>query len=190
MAIEIPDWLKYEMLDRWRKSRTFINKNPRAVWGISLASGFILFLVLISILSGPSRPKVHESNKAWFCDLNTGELFVGRANQDGPVKAPSGPLPDGRPAGVKAHVFTYVNDPNRDDLVIGYLEMPDPNFEKKTDRLEGMIAKRSDWGLGKLLKRVDDTEWVPANSSLGKLIMSQATKRDNRGRIPRYYMPK
>jgi hypothetical protein len=190
MAIEIPDGLKYELIERWRKSRRFINKNPRAVWGISLASGFILFLVLLSILSGPSRPKVQESDKAWFYDLNTSKLFVGKANQKGPIKAPSGPLPDGRPAGIRAHVFTYVDEPNENDLVIGYLEMPDPDFAQKTDQLEDMIAKRSDWGLGKLLRRVDDTEWVQANSSLGKLIMSQATKRDDHGRIPRYYTPK
>jgi hypothetical protein len=190
MAIEIPDGLKYELIERWRKGRTFINKNPRAVWGIVLASGFILFLVLISILSGPSRPKVPKSNKAWFYDLNTGKLFVGKADEQGPIKAPSGPLTGGGPAGIRAHVFTYVDDPNENDLVIGYLEMPDPDFAQKADQLEDMIAKRSDWGLGKLLRRVDDTEWVPANSSLGKSIMRQATKRDDRGRIPRYYTPK
>ncbi len=190
MAIEIPDWFKYELIERWRKARTFINKNPRAIWGIALASGFILFLILVGLLSGPSRPKVQESNKAWFYDLNTKTLFVGKASHDGPIKAPSGPLPNGRPAGIKAHVFTYVNEPKENDLVIGYLEMPDPNFAQKTDQLEDMIAKRSDWGLGKLLRRVDDTEWVPANSSLGKLIMRQATKRDSRGRIPRYHTPK
>lgn len=190
MAIEIPDWVKYEMIERWRKARAFINKNPRAVWGITIASGFIMFLVLISILSGPARPKVTESRKAWFYDLNTKKLFVGKAKQQGPVKAPSGPLPNGEPAGIRAHVFTYVNDPNENDLVIGYLEKPDPNFAQKTDRLEDMIAKRSDWGLGKLLRRVDDTEWVPATGSLGKLIMREATKRDTRGRIPRYNTPK
>jgi hypothetical protein len=190
MAIEIPDWVKYELLERWRKARMVINRNPRAVWGITLASGFVLFLVLVSILSGPSRPKVQESNKAWFYDLNTGKLFVGRANWQVPVKAPSGPLPNGQPAGVKAHVFTYVNDPNENDLIIGYLEKPDPNFAQKTDKLEDMIAKRSDWGLGKLLRRVDDKEWVPANSSLGKAIMREATKRDTHGRIARYYTPK
>jgi len=190
MGIEIPDWVRYELLERWRKARAFVNKNPRAVWGITLASSFILFLILISILSGPSRPQVQESKKAWFYDLNTGELFKGRADQDGPVKAPSGPLPNGQPAGLRAHVFTYVNEPNENDLIIGYLEMPDPNFAQKTDTLETMIAARSDWGLGKLLRRVDDTEWVPADSPLGKYIMRQATKRDDRGRIPIYNTPK
>ncbi len=190
MGFEIPDWLRYEMLERLRKGRAFINHNPRAVWGIALASGFILFLILISILSGPSRPNVEVSKKAWFYDLNTAKLFKGKANQDGPIKAPSGPLPNGQPAGVKAHVFTYVNDPNENDLIIGYLEMPDPNFAQKTDSLETMIAERSDWGLGKLLRRVDDKEWVPATSSLGKAIMHEATKRDSHGRIPTYYTPK
>lgn len=190
MRIEIPDWVQYELLERWHKYRRFVNRNPRAVWGITLASGFVLFLVLVSILSGESRPEPQVSKKAWFYDLNTAKLFIGKADQDGPIKAPSGPLPNGQPAGVRANVFTYVNDPNQNDLIIGYLEMPDPNHVRQTDELERVVAARTEWGQGKLLRRVEDSEWVPANSSSGKWILQQATKRDQFGRIPRYYTPK
>jgi hypothetical protein len=187
--MEIPDWVKYELLERWHKARRFVNRNPRAVWGITLASGFILFLVLVSLLSGESRPAPQVSKKAFFYDLNTNKLFVGKADRDGPTDAPSGPLPNGRLAGVRAHVFTYVNDPNENDLIIGYLEMPDPNYVRDTDELERVAAK-VEWGRGKLLRRVEDKEWVPADSSRGKWIQQQATKRDPSGRIPRYYTPK
>jgi len=190
MSIEIPDWVKYELLERWHKYRRFVNRNPRAVWGIALASGFILFLVLISILSRPSRPQPQISKKAYFYDLNTAKLFVGKADDAGPVKAPSGPLPNGQPAGVRAHVFTYVNDPNENDLIIGYLEMPDPNYIEKTDELERIVAGKVEWGQGKLLRRLEDSEWMAANSSRGKWIQQQAAKRDQFGRIPRYYSPK
>jgi hypothetical protein len=187
--MEIPDWVKYELLERWHKARRFVNKNPRAVWGITLASGFVLSLVLISILSRPARPKPQISHRAFFYDLNTGKLFVGSAADPGPVEAPSGPLPGGGPAGVRADVFTYVNDPNENDLVIGYLEKPDPNFVPSDDALEKMISARARWAQGKLLRRVEDTEWVPADSSRGKWIQQQAAKRDRFGRIPRYYTP-
>jgi len=190
MSIEIPDWVKYELLERWHRYRVFVNRNPRAVWGIALASGFVLFLVLISILSRPSRPQPQISKKAYFYDLNTAKLFVGKADDAGPVKSPSGPLPNGQLAGVRAHVFTYVNEPNENDLIIGYLEMPDPNYVQKTDELERMVAARTEWGQGKLLRRLEDSEWVAADSSRGKWIQNQAAKRDQFGRIPRYYTPK
>ena len=190
MNFEIPDWVKYELIDRWRKARSFVNRNPRAVWGITLASGFVLFLVLISILSRPSRPQPQVSKRAYFYDLNTHELFIARADEQGPIVAPSGPMPDGKPAGVRAYVYTYVSDPNENELLVRYLEKPDPNYAKKTDELEQVVSAKLDWGRGKLLRRPDDKEWVPADSSQGIAIVREAAKRDPNGRIPRFYTPK
>lgn len=181
--MEIPDWLKYELIHRWQRARDYINHNPRAVWAIALASGFIFLLVTIKILSGPSRPVIEESKKAWHYDLNTQKLFVAQADLQVPIDAPSGPLPDGTPAGVRAHVFTYAYEPNENDLIIGYLEMPDPNFvSQNTDN--------ENWTAGKLLRRPGDERWVPADSLQGGSIMREASKRSPSGKIPRYYEPK
>ncbi|MFA5424394.1 MAG: hypothetical protein WC374_11120 [Phycisphaerae bacterium] len=181
--MEIPDWLIDEIVYRWQKARDYLNSNPRAILAIALASGFIFLLVLLKIFSGPSRPVIEESKKAWYYDLNTQKLFVAQADLQVPIDAPSGPLPDGKPAGVRAHVFTYAYEPNENDLIIGYLEMPDPNFVSQNTANEN-------WTVGKLLCRPGDERWVPAGSSQGSSIMREASKRSPSGKIPRYYEPK
>jgi hypothetical protein len=190
MGIEIPEWVRYELVERFNKSRRWVNENPKAVWGIASVSFFVLLLVLIGLLSGDSRPEVKPPKKAWFYDLNTGELFVDRASKEGPIEAPSGALANGEPAGVKANVFTYANDPNENDLFIGYLERPDPNVTLEGVEVKKVGGSASRWGEGKLVRTVEDANWVSATSNKGRGILRGATKRDSMGRIARYHAPK
>ncbi|MGD9110105.1 MAG: hypothetical protein PVG93_04110 [Phycisphaerales bacterium] len=180
MDFHIPDWVKYELAERWYKARRAINSNPRLVYGIALACVFILILTLFSLLAGPKRPKVEVYKKAWFYDLNTGKLFTDKESKTGPVKAPSGPRPDGEPAGVRAHVFTYKNKPDEADLYIGYLTKPDLNAPDLDD---------ATWEQTTLVRSTPDANWVSANSPKGKEIVRKALARDERGRIPRYHPP-
>jgi hypothetical protein len=180
MDFQIPDWIKYEMVERLQKARQTVNHNPRLVYGITLACAFILILTFFSLLAGPKRPKVESYKKAWFYDLNTGELFTDKENKTGPVKAPSGPDPDGEPAGVRAHVFTYENEPDKEDLYIGYLTKPDLNAPDIED---------TKWEQMTLVRSVEDANWVSANSTKGKSIIQKALSRDEQGRIPRYQPP-
>jgi hypothetical protein len=190
MGIEIPEWVKYELAERYHKGRRWVNDNPKAVWGITSVSVFILLLILISILSGGSRPEVAAPKKAWFYDLNTGKLFVGRASRAGPIKAPSGSLENGEPAGVKANVFTYANEPNENELIIGYMEKPDPNVTLEGIEVRKVGGSAGRWGEGKLVRTVEDPNWVAATSHKGRNILREATKRDSMGRIARYHAPK
>jgi len=180
MDFQIPDWVKYELAERWQKARHAINSNPRLVYGITLACVFILILTFFSLLAGPKRPEVEIYKKAWFYDLNTGKLFTDKESKAGPVKAPSGPGSDGEPAGVRAHVFTYKNEATEADLYIGYLTKPDlsaPDLDDAT------------WEQTILVRSVEDANWVSANSPKGKKIMKEALARDEQGRIPRYQPP-
>jgi hypothetical protein len=180
MDFQIPDWVKYELAERWQRFRRAINSNPRLVYGITLACVFILILTFFSLLARPKRPEVEIYKKAWFYDLNIGKLFVDKESKAGPVKAPSGPGPDGELAGVRAHVFTYKNEPDEADLYIGYLTKPDSNA---TDLDEAT------WEQATLVRSISDANWVSANSPKGKKIIKEALVRDEQGRIPRYYPP-
>jgi hypothetical protein len=82
----------------------------------------ILLTTVIGLLSSGEAPKVKEYKKGWFYDLNTGKLFVAKSKLIPPIEAPSGPLENGKPAGVKAYVFSYKYEPNESERFIGFLE--------------------------------------------------------------------
>ena len=191
MPIEIPEWLKYEIKYHWEKLREWINRNPKAMVAIVGVCFLMLVLALIKISCRPRRPEVKPATKAWFYDLNTSELFADKADLDGPIDAPSGPLADGEPAGVRAYVFSYVDDPNEDEIMIGYMEKPDPNAKpfSETD-IDPKTVRRRQWGYGKLICTVEDANWAPATSHKGRWIVREATRRDEQGRIAVYWPPR
>ncbi len=96
-------YIRYDIEDRWRRLglRKCIDNNPKIVVGISVAVIFIFLLTFIVRLM-PYRPLIDlQNSKAWFYDLNTDELFIADGDEIAPIKAPSGDLSDGEPAGVK-----------------------------------------------------------------------------------------
>jgi len=140
MQFRVPDWLSYEIrhkMERLREGyerlhvKDAINDNPRAVVILALLSVLLLAVVLSLVGRRAPGPRYKESKKAWFYDLNTGELFSGSSKQTGPIEASSGPLPNGEPAGVRAHVYSYLSDPNAAELFVGFLEKPDPKVDAK-----------------------------------------------------------
>ncbi len=88
----------------------------------------IIGCVLVVVVAGisiwwqvrpPPRPAIPARD--WYYDLNTKQLFAAAAGQLPPIAAPSGPLPDGSPAGVKAMVFGC-QDCSPSDRTVLYLE--------------------------------------------------------------------
>ena len=189
--LRIPDWLSFEIQRRWEQMalRTWINSNPRLMIGVAAAS-VLLFLVIVirQLMPGPAR-NVEEYEKGWFYDINKGELFAEKAELAGPIEAPSGPLPNGKPAGVKAYVFSYAREPNESNRFIGFLEMPDPNAEEKSESVKPGTGGAEQWGRGKLIRRVKDKKWYPANSKGGQTILNEMLRPDESGQRPRYYPP-
>ena len=114
----------------------------------------------------PEKPleKVELSDKAWFYDLNTGKLFVGKDKQVPPIEAPSGPLSiesaarplqEGGPAGVKAYVFSYAREPNESERFIGFLETSVPKeIMEKLESTKSKAGSTERWGYGKLVRRL------------------------------------
>ncbi|MFB0524031.1 MAG: hypothetical protein ACETVZ_00700, partial [Phycisphaerae bacterium] len=143
-------------------------------------------------LTIPDKPiRLEDYKKAWFYDLNTGKLFVAESDQIPPIEAPSGPLPNGRPAGVKAYVLSYVYDPNESERFIGFLETTDPKRQSDSSRMVDTNAgSAKQWGKDKLICKVKYKHWVPANSRQGRAIVEEAFIPNENGERPHYCWPK
>ena len=140
----MPNWeyIRYDLLRRWEQAaiRRRINRNPRVVIAITAAAVFILLVTLIWLALPDGTGQLEIVKKGWFYDLNSGQLFTTRYNARPPVKAPSGPLPGGGRAGVKAYVLTYVDEPNESQWFIAFLETTEPDVIKPTLPDEGTTA--------------------------------------------------
>lgn len=197
MMFRVPDWLSYEIRHKLEGLRDGferfhikdrISDHPKAAAIIALAFVVLLASVVSWIVGRvPSRP-FRESKRVWFYDLNTGELFSASGKQVGPIAVPSGPLPNGDPAGVRAHVYTYLRDPNESERFIAFLEKPDPNATVK--ELNPDRSNLKEWSRGRLIKRVGSDTWVAPTSPRGRQIIQQVTGPNAYGKIPIYHTPK
>lgn len=197
MRFHIPDWLRYEARHRIEafrdgytrfRVRESINDNPKVVAGVAFFSVLLLTVVLAQVLRPAPGRRYEESRKAWFYDLNTGRLFVSGGNESGPMTAPSGPLPGGGPAAFRAHVYSYVLDPNESELFVGFLERPDPNAG--TERQASDMGDFHRWARATLIRRTDGDEWVSAASAPGREIIRGLTRPSRQGQTPIYQAPK
>jgi hypothetical protein len=200
MAFRIPDPLKYEI--RYQVQRFGLGLEriglgggrpldvPR--WAVVCASclaALVLIRLVVWVFTPSAVRPFKEGPKAWFYDLNSGSLFVVADRGEGPRAAPSGPLPGGGPAGVRAHVYSYVLDPNASELFVGFLERPDSNGGG-TDRRSANAAETGPWGHGRLIKRTGDKQWVSAASAEGCEILKALTHPNERGKTPIYQVPR
>jgi len=193
MFYRLPDWLRYEIQHRWERTavntRRRINTNPRLIISITAASVLVL-VVTIGLLMPGEAVKVKEYDKGWFYDLNTGQLFVAKSDAVVPIEAPSGPLPQGGPAGVRAYVFSYSDEPNETNRFIGFLEIPHPEIKKKrVEPVESTAGGAERWGQGMLICRVGDEQWVPANGAKGRAILRGLFHPNRKGEIAHYCPP-
>jgi len=186
-------YLLYDIKQYWEQSaaRQWINRNPRIIIGITAASVFVLLIIVIAQLAPEQPVEVVNYKKAWFYDLNTGRLFVAKSDAVPPIKAPSGPLPNGQPAGVKAYVFSYSYEPNESDSFIGFLEIPNRQIKNSSVASgETKSDETNSWGQGRLIRRVTDEQWVPANSNEGRAILREVYLPNENGMRPHYYSPR
>ena len=183
----------WERLQQWWERvavRKWINDNPRMIIGITCASVFVLLTIIVGISIPEKAVKVQEVGKDWFYDLNTGKLFVAKSGEIPPLEAPSGPLPNGQPAGVRAYVFSFSYEPNESNRFIGFLEIHDPNAEKQRPKSAKSTARGAErWGQGRLIRRVNDKQWYPANSSEGQRILEELFTPNKQGQTANYCPP-
>lgn len=197
MAIRMPDLLTREIrhllegfqnrarelgLHRW------VGKNPRLMIGaICLLTLLLTFAAVRALKPTPARVFQHGET-TWFYDVNTGKLFVAGYKQVGPIAAPSGPTLRGELAGFRAHVYSYVLDPNEADLFVGFLERPDPAAHRRASASD--MRDVDEWAQRRLIKRVKDKQWVQATSSEGQEILDELLNPNEKGQTPVYQMPR
>jgi len=190
----MPDfgYLKYEIKEWWERLaiREWLSRSPKLVIGVSvvLVVGLIVFGIWLTLPEKVIEDVNYE--KEWFYDLKHQRLFVVEKGQIPPIEAPSGPLANGEPAGVRAYVFTYSHEPNTTDTFIGFLETTDPNVDKSSiGPMDLRVSGAEIWGKGRLIRRVKDEKWVPANSDAGRAILKEAFRQNEAGEIPHYRPP-
>jgi len=186
-------YLKYEIKELWERlaMRDWLSRSPVLIIGASmlLLLGVIAFLVTLTL---PEKVvQVDKSEKQWFYDLNHQSLFTAKSGQLPPIEAPSGPLANGAPAGVRAYVFSYSDDPNTTDTFIGFLETIDPNVDKGSiGHMDLRVPGAETFSKGRLIKRPKDKKWVEANSEEGRAILKDVFRKNESGKVPQYIAPK
>ncbi len=197
MAIRIPELLTREIghrleefQDRVRQLglRTWLSESYRLIIGATCLCVLLLVIAAARAFKSPPEHVFQHGKTAWFYDVNTGKLFTAGFKQIGPIAAPSGPTPSGELAGFRAHVYSYVLDPNESDLVVGFLEQPDPDAPGKASASD--MSDMRKWAQSRLIRRVKDKQWVPAKSPEGRAIIEELMKSNEKGRIPVWHMPK
>ena len=187
--IRLPGWLGYEVKEKlYRLSPgKWIGDNRRLVTVAALLP-IVLMLVTAIACFWPYNPKrLKPQTKEWFYDLNTAKLFTADKTLIPPIETPSGPLPGGEPAGVKACVLTYATPPNQSNRFIGFLEKANPSAQPP-----GAIDANSgarQWGHARLIRRLEDSEWIEADSPEGRKILEEAFAPDPNGERPHYLRP-
>ncbi len=186
------DWIILELRHRMehlaqgmnvRGIRGWVNDHPLRI--ALLAALSTLVLLLLGWAFRPASPQeFNEGRQAWFFDQNTQKLFVASSKKTGPIAAPSGPLPDGNHAGLRARVYSYEVNPHDTELFVGFLERPDPHGPSKASAAD--VATFTKWAQARLIKRVNDDQWVPATSAEGQAIIQSLTHPNDRGQTPIY----
>ena len=199
MGLRLPGWLGFEVrkkLERLGETlqrlsvRRRINESRKLIIGVACVSVSLLVVIAVVYLRPPKVRRMGPSDREWYYDLNTQKLFVAARGLTPPIEAPSGPLPNGKPAGVKAYVLTYASDPNEADCFIGFLETVDPDAKN-----DATVGGNSDadggrrWEQGRLIRMVEDLAWVPADSSEGRAIVEVAFIPNENGERPYYVRP-
>lgn len=186
-------YLKYELKSWWERLaiRDWLKRSPILILIVSVLFVVGVFAFLVKLTLPEKVVSVDTSEKQWFYDLKHQRLFVVKSGQLPPIEAPSGPLANGEPAGVRAYVFTYSDDPNTTDTFIGFLETIDPNVDKSSiGPMDLRVSGAEVFSKGRLIRRVKDKKWVEANSEEGKAILKQTFRKNEAGKIPQYIAPK
>lgn len=197
MAFRIPDVLRYEIQHRLeslgfgayeRGPRAWVNAHPILAIAVMGASLTLVIVALARVQWSSPDSSFPLAKTAWFYDINTGKLFQGSPKKIGPIKAPSSPTADGEPAGFRAHVYSYLREPNDAELFVGFLERPDPDSESKCSALDfGQFDK---WARSRLIRRPKDKGWVPATSPEGRKILDEMIRPNKKGQTPIAHTPK
>jgi hypothetical protein len=169
----------------WPSLRARINAHPGAVIAVAVGSTVLLLIIVVLLLTPDKRPPVQDIETEWYYDLNTGKLFTAAKGLTPPIDAPSGPQPNGEPAGVRAYVLSYSHASDKSGRYIGFLETSAPkDLVARWPTRPAHTNPASNWGRGKLIRRVEDKNWALADSKEGRQIFNEAFAPNADGERP------
>ncbi len=156
-----------------------------------LAVGLILAClggaVGLYFLLSPDDPQPEPAVElVYYYDVNTKALFTASAKEWPPIDGPSGkPGPDGKPAGVRAHVFACGSCADEKNRFVGFLENLTPEAKAVVLRIkQGEAPPRADlevWELGTFIRTPDQEAWTqrtdPAHAKVIEAIKAQCSGR-------------
>jgi len=152
---------------------------------VSIAAVPLLVLLVLAIAKifnhePPPKPVVIEND--WYYDLNTGKLFIAEAGLEPPIQAPSGPTPDGKPAGVRGLCPELQV---RSERIRSIHRLPgDDRLARHAAQVAGQPGGRhrhSEMDQGQNDPQSWRQFWVPADSPLGLRILRQAYAPNKKG---------
>ena len=194
------DRLGYKLQEKWDnvkerlrlpEAREWVNRHPEFILTTAIISGLVLLTIVIRLLIPDKPAAVVVIEKEWYYDLNTGKLFTAAKDLTPPIEAPSGPQPDGEPAGVRAYLLAYSQEAPESERFIGFLETSAPaGVQARWPTRPARPSAATDWGRGKFIRRTDDEHWVPADSRQGQQIFAEAFAPNADGERPIYCRPK
>lgn len=97
----------------------WIKANQRVI-AASVGVVWLLTMAVVGYSTMPRSARATTGPTVWYYDLNTGFLFKA-PERTPPIDAPSGLTDDGKPAGVRAYVFTCGRCGTKDEF-IGWVE--------------------------------------------------------------------
>jgi hypothetical protein len=182
----------------WTRNWSWVVVVGGCVGVFCVASGFIVVMLVVRVNQFPGQtaammtPPPIASN--YYYDLNTQQLFVDDAELIPPIHTASGEYVAadgaGSGAGVKAYVFACGDCSDPTKRFIGYLEMYTPEAQQKMQQFmmqaqqpgasispEAYLMYEEGQVSGRLIKRADDEQWVPAESDEGALIVNELTMK-------------
>jgi len=142
---------------------------------VAIACMVVLLLCLAIIFWPDGKPRMAT---AWFLDLNNMQLVELPADVTAPVEVETGPQP-----AVRAHVYAEGNCNDSSDRKIVYLEQLTDAAQKAkrqldtaemTPELHLRLSEALNSGI--LVRRVQDPDWVAANSEQGAEILDAANQ--------------
>ena len=167
--------------------REWLTEHATAV-AVTAVVVFVLALLAIFIQTTDRSAPVSLGDTVYFYDLNSGDLFPAARDEIPPIESSSGPH-EGKPAGVRAYIFTC-GECTPKQWTIGYLETftdearlallkerrmqeANPNSRKpvlRPDTASPAVAK------GWMIRTVDGVDWLPVRHPQARQIMANAIR--------------
>jgi len=158
------------MNDTAKTIRHRLNQYPVLVMSVTtlLVVGTLSYVV---IAQGVFGPDTIDTGTSWYYDLNTQQFFKAPAGQRTPIAAPSGPLPTGEPAGVRAWAFgcAGVTDPDQASIVVLETYHPAAFTDEPIVPAE-QSAYGPDIPLGYLYRKASEETWGAHRFDIEKVL--------------------